>query len=62
MNVTPEMRISEVAKLPGVADLPTLVRGRFAQALMAEAAGDHAKAQAKLDEAVEAEEGKATAK
>ena len=49
------MKVSEVAALPGVSDLPLRVRGPFAQALIAEARGEHANAAAKLLQAVEAE-------
>ncbi len=46
------MKISEVAKLPGVNDIrPVMARGRFAKALMAERDGDHAKAEQALNDA-----------
>ena len=49
------MKVSEVAALPGVSDLPLRVRGPFAQALIAEARGEHTNAANKLDQAVQAE-------
>lgn len=46
--------LSEVTKLDGVSDIqPVMARGKFAQALMAEAKGDHSKAEAFLQDAVE---------
>lgn len=50
------MTLTEYAKLPGVADLPMTVKAKFIAALKAEDDGDHAKAAAKLDEAVAEEE------
>lgn len=49
------MNLVEYTKLPGVSDLPTQVKARFAQALKAEDEGDTVKAEAKLAEALEAE-------
>jgi hypothetical protein len=50
-----EMAVKDIAKLDGVKDLTLKVRGKFAQALKAEAKGDQATAANKLNEAVEAE-------
>lgn len=47
--------MAEYSKMPGVSDLPMTVRAKFIGALKAEDDGDHVKAAAKLDEAVEAE-------
>ena len=49
------MNLKEISVLEGVKDLPLKVRGRFAQAIKAEATGDSAKAYKALDEAVAAE-------
>jgi len=49
------MTLAQVSKLDGVADLPLKVRGNFAQALQAEARGDHARANELLVKAVNAE-------
>ena len=47
------MTMMEVSKLPGVADItPLMARGKFAQALIAEAKGDSARAAVLLDEAI----------
>ena len=52
------MTVPEVSRLEGVVDLkPLMVRGKFALALRAEAAGDHDKAERLLTEAVEKEQG-----
>jgi hypothetical protein len=59
--IDPNMALKDVAQLDGVKDLPMAVKAKFAQALLAEARGDHAAAAMKLNEAVEAEE-KATPK
>ena len=50
-----DMQLKEISTLDGVKDLTLKVRGRFAQALKAEAKGEHDKAAKALDEAVEAE-------
>ncbi len=50
------MQLKEMRKLPGIGDLPVSVAAPFMQALRLEAAGDHAGAAAKLDEAVAKEE------
>lgn len=49
------LSLREIAALPGVKDLPLMVRGQFAIALRAEAAGDLEKAESALCKAVEAE-------
>lgn len=41
-----------ITKEPGVEDLPTKVKARFAQAIKAERAGDHVRAEEKLAEAI----------
>jgi hypothetical protein len=46
-------QLSDVLKLPGVADLPAQVRWLFAQALQAELEGDPTKAEELLELAVE---------
>ena len=46
------MKVTEIAKLPGVQDLPFKARGMFAMALKAEAEGDNQTANDKLDKAV----------
>lgn len=51
------LNIVQIAKLPGVLDLPIKVRGPFAQALRAEAAGEKARAEEYLNKAVAAEGG-----
>lgn len=52
-----DMTLTEVVKLEGVKDLPTMtIRGRFAQALIAEAKGDSVLAEQKLNEACKLEE------
>lgn len=48
------MKLTEVAKLDGVKDLPTTAKGYFAKALKAEAAGDTVEAARLLDAAVAA--------
>lgn len=48
--------LPDIIKLPGLNDLHMKVKGPFAQALKAEANGDTAKANARLDAAVEAEQ------
>jgi hypothetical protein len=50
-----ESKIVEVAKLPGVKDLPVQVRWRFAKALIAEREGNTTLAEVELHRAVEAE-------
>lgn len=52
-----KMQLKDVAALPGVKDLPLLVRGRFAQALQAEAEERHDDAANLLDVAVQKEQG-----
>ena len=47
--------LMEYGKEDGVKDLPISVRGPFCQALKAEDAGDHAKAEEKLQDAIEKE-------
>jgi len=49
------MQVKVIAKEAGLSDLPLKVRGVFAQALIAEGEGDHAKAAERLNKAVEAE-------
>jgi hypothetical protein len=46
--------IVAIAKMPGVADLPTMQKGKFAQALRLEAKGTHDEAAVKLNEAIAA--------
>ena len=47
-----EMNLLEVSKLPGVSDItPVKAKAKFAQALKAEAEGDHTKAESLLEEA-----------
>ena len=46
-----EGSITEIAKMPGVSDLPTMQKGKFAQALRLEAQGKHEEANIKLNEA-----------
>lgn len=47
------MKMAEVARLVGVKDInPLAARGKFAQALISESNGDHARAGELLDEAV----------
>ena len=41
-----------ITKEPGVEDLPTKVKARFAQAIKAERAGDNERAELKLAEAI----------
>jgi hypothetical protein len=50
-------KLSEVIKLPGVADLPAQVRWLFARALTAESEGDTTRAAELLDLAIEWEAG-----
>jgi hypothetical protein len=50
------MTISEMSKLPGVADLPATSKVKFIKALRAEDEGKHEEAAAFLDEAVAADE------
>lgn len=50
------MSLSDIMKEDGVSDLPTMVKGKFAQALRAERQGDDDLAYAKLLEAILAEE------
>lgn len=47
------MPLKEMRVLPGISDLPTNVAAPFMLALKAEAKGDHATAETKLNEAVE---------
>ncbi len=48
------MKLGEVSKLDGVEDIkPALARGKFAQALIAEAKGEHDKAEEKASEAAD---------
>lgn len=51
-----EMGLSELAKLPGVSDLPMSAKVKFIKALKAESAGDHEEAEQQLAAAVEAEQ------
>ncbi len=51
-----DMKLPDIVKLPGVVDLPLKVAGPFGQALKAEANGDHALAQTRLDKAIEQEQ------
>lgn len=46
------LTLPQISQLNGVKDLPLKVRGTFAQAIKAEANGDHVKAQERLDEAI----------
>ena len=51
-----DMKMADVSRLPGVVDIkPLMARGKFAQALIAEAQGDHVRAAVLLDEAVQRE-------
>ena len=53
MNYT-DMGFAKVAQLPGVKDIqPVAARAKFANALMAEAVGDHETAEQRLNEACE---------
>lgn len=53
------MSVVEASKLPGVVDIrPTLARGKFAMALLAEDRGEHEVAEKRLAEACEAEGGR----
>jgi hypothetical protein len=54
--ITQDSKLVEVCKLPGIRDLPMRVRGYFAKALIAEAAGNHAEAATLLDKAIENED------
>lgn len=47
------VKLIEVAKEPGVADLPIKVRGAFAKAIIAERLDDHDKAESELARAIE---------
>lgn len=47
--------LTEIARMPGVADLMMPERGHFAKALQLEAQGEHTEAEARLEKAVEAE-------
>ena len=49
-------KLTDIRNEPGVVDLPLSVGGKFAQAIKAEREGDIAKAEAKLIEAVAAED------
>ena len=51
-TIDPTMKLQDVAKLDGVKDLPMKVKARFAQALMAEAQGNAAEAEQKLNDAI----------
>jgi hypothetical protein len=53
--IDPNMSLKDVAQLDGVKDLPMAAKAKFAQALLAEAKGDHANATRLLNEAVERE-------
>ena len=51
-HIIPEgMKLAEVSKLPGVADLKLSARGPFAKALIAERDGNHDKAEELLGKA-----------
>lgn len=50
------LTLPQITKLEGVSDLPMKVRGKFGQALRAEAAGDSETAEQRLLEAIEEEE------
>ncbi len=54
--IDPNMSLKDAAVLDGVKDLPMAVKAKFAQALIAEARGDHATAADKLAVAVASEE------
>lgn len=51
-----EMTVSEMSKLPGIADLKTAVKVKFIKALKAEEEGAYKEAEAFLAEAVLADE------
>ena len=51
-----DLTLPEIRQLPGISDLPLAVAGKFALALKAEAAGDHARAEQLLAEAIAAED------
>ena len=54
-EITGQSKLIDVTKMGGVKDLPTKVKGLFAQALIAEAKGDDVTAASKLDKAIVAE-------
>lgn len=56
IHCTKGLNLAQVSKLPGVADLPLMVRGPFCQALIAEGNGDMEKAKERLEIAVHLEE------
>ena len=49
------MSLKDIVALPGVKDLPLIVRGKFGQALKAEAEGRYEDASKLLDAAIEKE-------
>jgi hypothetical protein len=51
-DTDPRLNLVAVSKEPGVTDLPMRVRGKFAQAIIAERKGEHVKAEQLLIEAV----------
>jgi hypothetical protein len=51
-----QSKLLELAKLPGVSDLPLRVKSHFIKALLAEMEGDAATAEYELNRAVEAED------
>ena len=56
-----DMKLTDIANLPGVADLKMTVKAPFIRALRLEERGDHAGAAIALDKAVDAEEALAVA-
>ena len=62
MGFYEDMGVKDIAALPGVADLPIQVKSKFIQALKAESAGDFAKAEDFLAQAVAKEEEQKAAK
>jgi hypothetical protein len=54
-NTDKNLSLINVAKEPGIADLPLRARGAFAKAIIAERKGDHDEAEKQLEKAVAAE-------
>jgi hypothetical protein len=54
-DYTKDTGLSEMSKLPGIADLPSAVKVPFIKSLKAEEVGNHTEAEAQFAKAIEAE-------